>query len=159
MVCLAKNFSTLPECVAPCWGFKLRKQRMSAAAERRPEPACLPEHLLSSVYLRTILWGACYTQLFLLCLICPFAIPRPLNPSLAPSFIVPPSWAPFYPLSIRSITELWLSHFNITSGCKTKGLISLLNRERIVEIHFPSLQHPHSITRCGPARCHRGVVL
>lgn len=122
-------------------------------------PACLPERLPSYVCLRRIQWGSCYTQLFQLCLICPFAIPRPPHPSLVPSFIVPPSWAPFLPPSIRSITELWLSHFNIASGCNTQCLISLLKREGMIEIHFPSLQHPHSVTRCGPARGHRGVVL
>ncbi len=120
----------------------------------RPRLACPPECLLSSVCLKRIQLGSCYTQLFQFCLICPIAIPRPPHPSPLSSFIIPPSWAPFLPPSIRSITELWLSHFNITSGCNPQCLISLLKRDGIIEIHFSSHRHPHGVTRWGPAqRC------
>lgn len=100
--------------------------------------------------------GILFKQLFQLCLICPTAIPHPPHPSLVPSIILP-SWAPFLPLSIRSITELWLSHFNIPQGCNTQNIISLLKMKWIIKICFPSLQHPHSVPWCGPARWQRGV--
>lgn len=142
MFCLAKQFTVIPGDIAPWWWTQktrgcVKWWDLELQSYLRARLACLPERLLSSARLRTIQWGSCYTQLFQLCLICPFSIPHPPHLSAVPSFIVPPSWAPFLPPSIRSITELWLSHFNIASGCNTQSLISLLKREGIREIHFP----------------------
>lgn len=73
-------------------------------------------------------------------------------PNLSSRHLNPPSSLPpelpFLPLTIRGITELWLSHSTSASGWNTHCLISLLKMERRLEIHFPSIRHSHIPTMC-----------
>lgn len=136
----------IPGDVAPWWCPKLHKKMISVAVELllcqnglsawAPSQLCLPKKNTVGILL--------HTTVSALSNLSPRHSPIP-HISLVPSSVVPPSWTPIPPPSIRSITELWLSHFNIASGCNTQCLISLLKREGIIENSFSPLSNTPTV--------------